>query len=302
MAPKSFRKLRGANVFINLDDDTTFLRAHLHSEMARFPVLSKKFLSMVSTSQLYLAPFFLRMFSSTASATLDLPTLPPVSHTSVNITPFVDALFGLPPSGIQVINHPSVPRRPLDSRYYRRIYTAPSHKKLSVTISWKSFWSFSIAHSARNVWYHLLQAKIPCHVFLHSINLSAVTDGACLLCGQPETIEHFVFLCPQKLPFWSSIWSQYFQNSFDSYRLTQALLYLSFPHTKLGIDLDREIIFSSSLLALWRAHWRLVYDAVPFGVSSVITQANILISKSIQESPFTRGGSPFPLQLVNFNV
>ncbi|KAG1442275.1 hypothetical protein G6F56_011136 [Rhizopus delemar] len=184
---------------------------------------------MVSVSQVDLAPFFLRTFPSTTSATLEFPEFTPVSHTNVGVTPFVDALFGLPPSGIQVINHPPVSRRPLDSRYYRHLYIAPLLKKQSISISWKSFWSFSIVHSARNVWYRLLQAKIPCRAFLHHVNLSSVPDSACLLCGQLEIIEHFIFLCPHKTPFWSSIWTQYFQNSFDTYRLTQALSYLSFP-------------------------------------------------------------------------
>ncbi|KAG1438597.1 hypothetical protein G6F56_012592 [Rhizopus delemar] len=148
VVPKSFRKLRGSNAFITIDGDATLVRARLRSEMTYYPILSKKFLYMVSVSQVDLAPFFLRTFPSTASAALELPDFTPVSHNNVDVTPFVDALFGLPPSGIQVINHPPVSRRPLDSRYYRRLYIAPLLKKQSISISWKSFWSFPIVHSA----------------------------------------------------------------------------------------------------------------------------------------------------------
>ncbi|KAG1445477.1 hypothetical protein G6F56_009902 [Rhizopus delemar] len=148
VVPKSFHKLRGSNAFITIDGDATLVRARLRSEMTYYPILSKKFLYMVSVSQLDLAPFFLRTFPSTASAALELPEFIPVSHTKVDVTPFVDALFGLPPSGIQVINHPPVSRRPLDSQYYRRLYIAPLLKKQPISISWKSFWTFPIVHSA----------------------------------------------------------------------------------------------------------------------------------------------------------
>ncbi|CAO3667675.1 unnamed protein product [Rhizopus stolonifer] len=249
-----------------------------------------------------LAPFFLRTFLSASSASLAIPDFVPVSHSSVDVTPFVDALFGLPQSSIQVTNPPPVPRRPLDSRYYRRLYLAPSIQNLSITISWSSFWFFSIIHPARNVWYRILHKKIPYRAFLHRINLCSVPDGACLLCGQIKTAEHLTIHCPRKTTFWSSIWSHYFQNSFDNYRLTQALLYLSFPRLKPGLSIDPDIIFSSSLLALWRVHWRLIYDVVPFNVSSTFAQAIFLINKSTQEYLLVCGEFPFPIPHVNFTV
>ncbi|KAG1460822.1 hypothetical protein G6F56_005860 [Rhizopus delemar] len=205
MVPKSFRKLRGHDAFII--DDGAILRARLRSEMVCFPNLSKKFLNLVSGLHLSLAPFFLHTFLTASSASMAIPAFVPASCSFVDVTPFVYALFGLPPSGMQVHNLSPVTRRPFDSRYYRHLYLAPLLKTMSTIISWSSFWSFSMVHSARNVWYRVLHQKIPCRAFLHRIDLSSVPDGACLLCGQPETSEHLIILCPRKTPFWSSICS-----------------------------------------------------------------------------------------------
>ncbi|RCH81619.1 hypothetical protein CU098_002295, partial [Rhizopus stolonifer] len=86
--------------------------------------------------------------------------------------------------------------------------------------------------------------------------------------------------------------------TFDTYRLS----YFSFLRIKPSFGPNQEIVFSSSLLALWRAHWRLVFDAVPFDVSSIIAQANLLTNKSKQEHLFKNGESPFPPSHVNFNA
>ncbi|KAG1468614.1 hypothetical protein G6F56_003729 [Rhizopus delemar] len=82
------------------NDNATLVPASLRSEMTCYPILNKRFLYMVSVSQVDLAPFFLRTFPSTASAALDFPEFTPVSHTYVDVTPFVDSLFALPSSGI----------------------------------------------------------------------------------------------------------------------------------------------------------------------------------------------------------
>ncbi|KAG1467481.1 hypothetical protein G6F56_004393 [Rhizopus delemar] len=184
VVPKSFHKLRDVNTFI-LDDGTNIPRARHRFEMTCFSNLCMKFINMISHSHLTLAPFVLRTFFPDAQVFLVPSGFTLVRHSSIDVTPFVDALFGLPPSGIQVANLPLVSRRPLDSRFYRRLSTAPLLKTVSITISWKSFWSFPIVHSARNIWYRLLQTKIPCRAFLHRIHLCSVPEATCLLCGQP---------------------------------------------------------------------------------------------------------------------
>ncbi|KAG1472166.1 hypothetical protein G6F56_001703 [Rhizopus delemar] len=243
VVPKSFHKLRDVNTFI-LDDGTSLPRARHRFEMTCFPNLCMKFINMISHSHLTWAPFVLRAFFPAAQVFLVPSGFTPVRHNLIGVTPFVDALFGLSPFGIQVANLPLVSRRPLYSRF--------------------------------------------CH-------------AACLLCGQLETSEHLIILCPRKTAFWSSIWNLYFENSFDLYRLTQALLYLSFSRLKLKFDFKPEIVFSSSLLALWRAHWRLVFDVVPFDATSTITQVNRFVNKYTQESLLDRGESPLPLPHVNFS-
>ncbi|KAG0922206.1 hypothetical protein G6F57_021187 [Rhizopus arrhizus] len=95
--PKSFSKLRGDNIF-TIDLTSLITRARQPTELPSFPRLCKKFLKMVSDSQLSLAPFFLRTFLTSASASQANPAFDPVSHNRVDVSPFVDALFGLSPS------------------------------------------------------------------------------------------------------------------------------------------------------------------------------------------------------------
>ncbi|KAG1608189.1 hypothetical protein G6F45_013632 [Rhizopus arrhizus] len=103
---------------------------------------------MVSASQLSLAPFFLRTFLTSASASQANPAFDPVSHNRIDVSPFVDALFGLSPSSVHITDHPHSPRCALDSSFYRSLLSSNSP---AVTISWKNFWSYPLSHHGRNV-------------------------------------------------------------------------------------------------------------------------------------------------------
>ncbi|KAG1037764.1 hypothetical protein G6F43_012795 [Rhizopus delemar] len=145
--PKSFSKLRGDNIFI-IDLTSLITRARQPTELPSFPRLCKQFLTMVSDSQLSLAPFFLRTFLTSASASQANPAFDPVSHDRIDVSPFVDALFGLSPSNVHITAHPLSPRRALDSSFYRSLL---SSNFPTVTISWKNFWSYPLSHHGRNV-------------------------------------------------------------------------------------------------------------------------------------------------------
>ncbi|KAG1481561.1 hypothetical protein G6F54_013716 [Rhizopus delemar] len=137
---------------------------------------------------------------------------------------------------------------------------------------------------------------------MHKIVPLPVPDGACILCGQSDSIDHFLFRCPHKLPFWSSIWNRYFHRSFDTYRLTQALFYLNLPARKLLWMPAPSVILGAALVTLWKAHWRLVFDNVPFCLAPTLIAAEKLIAHFANEQVSGQGNSAFAIPHVIFDM
>ncbi|KAG1135753.1 hypothetical protein G6F38_012556 [Rhizopus arrhizus] len=296
--PKSFNKQRGDNIFI-IDLTSLITRARQPTELPSFPRLCKRFLKIVSDSQLSLAPFFLRTFLISASASQANPAFDPVSHDRIDVSPFMDALFSLSPSSVHITDHSLSPHCALDSSFYRSLLSSNSP---AVTISWKNFWSYSLSHHGRNVWYRLLHGKIPCRELMHKIVPLPVPDGACILCGQSDSVDHFLFRRPHKLPFWSSIWNRYFHRSFDTYRLTQALFYLNLPACKLLWMPAPSVILGAALVTLWKAYWRLAFDNIPFCLAPTLIAAEKLIAHFANEQTSGQGDSAFAIPHVTFDM
>jgi hypothetical protein len=156
----------------------------------------------------------------------------------------------------------------------------------------------------RNIWYRLLHQKLPTRSLLARILPSRVDSPTCCICKlETEDYLHFLFNCPYKLTAWSSIWRTYFDTSLSPEGLRRAYFELFFPPVHSDIThVSAPVVFSSTLLAIWRHHWKLVFDSVPFRVSSVITLANRLIHTHIGESLILNGISPLPLVHLNTMV
>ncbi|KAG1305043.1 hypothetical protein G6F64_008697 [Rhizopus arrhizus] len=262
--PKSFSKLRGDNIFI-IDLTSLITRARQPTELPSFPRFCKKFLKMVSGSQLSLASFFLRTFLISASASQANPAFDPVSHDRIDVSPFVDALFGLSPSSVHITDHPLSPRCALDSSFYRSLLRSNSP---AVTISWKNFWSYPLSHHGRNIWYRLLHGKIPCRELMYKIVPLPFPDGACILCGQSE--------------------------------LTHALFYLNLPARKLLWMPAPSVILGAALVTLWKAHWRLVFDNVPFCLAPTLIAAEKLIAHFANEQVSGQVYSAFAIPHIHW--
>ena len=86
-------------------------------------------------------------------------------------------------------------------------------------------------------------------------------------------MDHFLFLCTEKLTVWTSIWHTYFgEYTFNIDHVRSALYQLQFPcFDSLSLMLDPEMIFGLALLGIWRSHWLFVFNGIPF-IASPVTQ------------------------------
>lgn len=55
---------------------------------------------------------------------------------------------------------------------------------------------------------------------------------------------------------------------------------------KAPLHLDDQTIIACTMLALWQAHWRFVFDAQPFWPNAVAARATILIRRVHRENSF----------------
>ncbi|KAI9352334.1 hypothetical protein BD770DRAFT_303793, partial [Pilaira anomala] len=62
----------------------------------------------------------------------------------------------------------------------------------------------------RNIWYRLIQKKLPHKSFLHRVMSDYFTSSACPICLDPvEFSSHFLFTCLFRLEVWKHMWHTY---------------------------------------------------------------------------------------------
>jgi hypothetical protein len=119
--------------------------------------------------------------------------------------------------------------------------------------------------AARNPWYRLLHRKLPCAALVHKI-VTEFCPSFCRLCDQPTIAEdpgHFFVSCPDKFQVCTRICVLYFGCVVNSQIILQALYDLHFPRQRLAL-INNGSIIGCTLLGIWKAHWRFIYDGVPF--------------------------------------
>ncbi|KAG1533569.1 hypothetical protein G6F51_012544 [Rhizopus arrhizus] len=264
------------------NSQTNRLRPKRHPEFDHHPNLGKKLLKLARYDDIRLTPFFIRSFIPAAYAHLGPRPFVPVEHQTIDASPFLLSL-----------QLATVEEQPcLSSKQYRRQClrstqsgsessneTLPSHK-------WLQFWSFPILHACRNVWYRLLHQKIPHKFLLHRLLPTHFTSAQCPVCLTAEdTLLHFVFQCPAKLAVWRYVWRKYFPLCpFSPEHVQKTVISLKFPLVPLRSTLaPASVIIGHTLLAIWRAHWQLVFDNRPFDSLLVSHSATRLIQTSVQE-------------------
>ncbi|KAI8645761.1 hypothetical protein BD408DRAFT_326733, partial [Parasitella parasitica] len=148
---------------------------------------------------------------------------------------------------------------------------------------WKWVWKIPMPLSARTVWYRSIHGKIPSRSLLHRLMPQTHTSSHCTLCLDPavEDLQHLFFLCPQKIEIWSAIVLPHISSihisNTDLHQHLLSLLHLSpsysvdrvesLPHSRLSMICQ---IFAITLLTIWQAHWRWIFDRAPLLSSTVI--------------------------------
>lgn len=169
--------------------------------------------------------------------------------------------------------------RVISSKTYRAVrysrlmasFSESSPVHLCSASFWKSFWRQPVPLAIRNPWYRLLQNKFPCAELLHKV-VPALCPPHCRLCGTNTMIEdpeHFLILCPRKLLIWVQVWDRFFRRTPFSYqKVAQAVFDLHFPPQRLSMVNNGSII-GCTILAIWKAHWRFIFDSAPFDPGQV---------------------------------
>ncbi|KAG1584451.1 hypothetical protein G6F48_007876 [Rhizopus delemar] len=140
---------------------------------------------------------------------------------------------------------------------------SPVHTKS--TMLWSFFWKLKIPLAIRTPWYRLLQNKFPCAATIHKV-VPDLCNSSCRLCTPrliTEHVDHFFFLCPPKRLVWEQIWLHFFGHPMITHEVYKAIHLLIFPHQRLSLILNESII-ACTILGIWKAHWRFIFDEVPF--------------------------------------
>ncbi|KAI9007519.1 hypothetical protein CLU79DRAFT_778346 [Phycomyces nitens] len=98
------------------------------------------------------------------------------------------------------------------------------------------------------VWWRLIHQKIPCRQRLYDRRVKDVDSPNCIICNNPEDDRHLFWECPSK----------------RSLTNTTANV-----HTVLGCTLS----------AIWSAHFRLVFDEIPFNPNLTAAIATLAIRR-----------------------
>ncbi|KAG1489524.1 hypothetical protein G6F52_009557 [Rhizopus delemar] len=282
---RSLPQLRLSSSYIR-DLGSNLLRSRTAMEFHVHPYLARKFLRLVRKNHILLAPFLVRPFIPVQYASLGSHPFTPDLTSAVDASPFL-----LSRKLITVDNS-----RRLNSRLFRRLCILPtSGPKILFPLppdGWRQFWKIPLSHSCRNVWYRLLHHKLPTRSNLHRLLPSIFPSPSCLNCpDQEETLEHFLYLCPQKLLVWQSIWNEHFPTQyFSSFSVAHALFQLKFPPVPASsLDISSAAIIGHTLLSVWRAHWAFIFDNIPIQ-TSVILNSSQKLSRQLHHETLVQTG------------
>lgn len=127
---------------------------------------------------------------------------------------------------------------------------------------WQQFWSLKIVPEARSLCYRFLYNKLHYQVTVSRFD-PQVTD-MCNFCQDVfEDLRHLFVDCHKKWSMWQTVLSQFapyleFQQD-DVYAILMNLQQHDYVNNTRLL-----LLCSSVLMHIWRAHWRSVFDQVPF--------------------------------------
>ncbi|GAN08918.1 hypothetical protein MAM1_0232d08438, partial [Mucor ambiguus] len=231
---------------------------------------------LINSRQLLLQPFFAQQCFIAPHPFLD-------THQSPSLRAFCRSIL-VPP-----LSPPQRMRLPLNSiRYFKRLRqsisstpSTPSTPSPLRPAQWRLLWEVATPLAARTVWYRAIYEKIPTRAILHLHIPDKYLSPRCTICptSTTEYIAHALFSCPPKLMVWRQFFQSYLSVSIslsdvDLITLLQQILLCSPP----SIDRDNSLpftnlslpqLFATTLLAIWQAHWRWIFDRTPFIAETV---------------------------------
>lgn len=280
------------------------LRPRLSSEINKYPVLSKSFLKQVSKRTIRLTPFFVRSFISKEYAHLGLhPFVPIQDHSIINIVPFLIDLQLVNSSGSSPTRFTTKMFRHLHSQSPVIPILLPPPFSPTLSISWSTFWGLPLSHSCRNIWYRIIQKKIPHKSLLHALIPDRFPDSICSICLNPvESLLHFFITCPPKLHVWHTIWHRHIDPSTLNVPLDiiqVALFTLKLPVLSHGSKTSHLTVIAAIIETIWRSHWALIFNETPFISANVLATTEKKIIQSRQESFLMQGIPHAPLPHIS---
>ncbi|KAI9496350.1 hypothetical protein BDB00DRAFT_732649, partial [Zychaea mexicana] len=98
-----------------------------------------------------------------------------------------------------------------------------------------------------------------------------IPSSICLLCNSElDTIPHFLITCPPRWRVWTQVWSVVVYAEPTVLGLSQFITELNWSLAPPSTLPHYISAVQSTLLALWRAYWRLVFDRIPFDPTIVV--------------------------------
>ena len=140
---------------------------------------------------------------------------------------------------------------------------------------WRQLWSIPIPLTARTVWFRSLHGKLPRKSILHHHIPHDHPSPYCTICSTSTVEDHIHFLvsCPLKFPIWKEMYHSFISTApITDTILLQHLIDL-LQCKSLSMDRDEPLpfadlslnqLFACTLLAIWQAHWRWIFDTTPF--------------------------------------
>ncbi|CEP11043.1 hypothetical protein [Parasitella parasitica] len=235
---------------------------------ARHPIVTKRLANMITSQRLRLQHFFRPFCFPSAVSSLDTTspsTLRPICRQLLTSAPRRTHSPPLP-SALRG------PRLPLNSiRFFkRRILSldAGLPPPLLFLLSGSAFGDSRFLSLRALFGFHTIPQNHP--------------SPHCTICpgSVDEDLQHFLFLCPPKL----IIWRHVVQLHISSVPLSDAAIlthlqdtlhcsssFLSQDDSVLGSPVSIYQIFMMTLLAIWQAHWRWIFDRSPILPHNVLT-------------------------------
>ncbi|KAI9478202.1 MAG: hypothetical protein EXX96DRAFT_569962 [Benjaminiella poitrasii] len=150
------------------------------------------------------------------------------------------------------------------------------HPMLDIPFSrWRPFLAARMLTTTRNLWYHLIVAKLLDRATLSRIIPATVPSPLCHYCNQTKTVAHLLFECPRKAGVWNVVDSTYLVTSTgtSSQRLFTDISFLQFSHCDPAPTLSPLATFDVVgvvLTAIWSSYWNGHFNCVPFSSTNIL--------------------------------